>query len=61
MIAMWSRIKGNNLDTKMLTFIITVIVVIVASVVWHKLKVWRKRKQRRHRLKAVHKHMQRMK
>jgi spermidine/putrescine transport system substrate-binding protein len=61
MIAMWSRIKGNNLDTKMLTFIITVIVVIVASVVWHKLKIWRKRKQRRHRLKAVHKHMQRMK
>ena len=61
MIAMWSRIKGNSLDTKMLTFIITVVTVIVASVVWHKLKIWRMRKQRRRRLKAVHKHMQRMK
>jgi spermidine/putrescine transport system substrate-binding protein len=51
MLEMWSRVKGNSLDTKMLTFILTVFAVIIAAIAWHHIKKWRKRKMRRLRLK----------
>ncbi len=61
MIEMWARVKGNNLDTKMLLFIITVFVVIITAVVWHKVKIWQRRKRRRRRLKRVRRKMRKEK
>ncbi len=57
MIEMWARVKGNNLDTKMLMFIITVFAVIIAAYVWHKVKIWQRRKRRSRRLKQVRRKM----
>ena len=51
MLEMWSRVKGNSLDTEMLTFIIVVFTAILAAIAWHHFKKWRKRKMRRLRLK----------
>lgn len=55
MIEMWSRVKGNNLDTKMLTFIISVFVLIILVVVWRRVKKYRMRQRRRHRLQMYNK------
>ena len=55
MIEMWSRVKGNSLDTKMLTFILSVFTLIIVAIVWHKVKIWRKRRQRSRRLKIARK------
>lgn len=55
MIEMWSRVKGNSLDTKMITFILSVFTIIIATIVWHKVKIWRKRRHRSRRLKIARK------
>lgn len=57
MLVMWSRVKGNSLDTEMLTFIIVVFTAIFAAIAWHHFKKWRKRKLRRLRLKEFTKKM----
>ena len=57
MLEMWSRVKGNSLDTEMLTFIIVVFTAIFAAIAWHHFKKWRKRKLRRLRLKEFTKKM----
>ncbi len=54
LIEMWSRVKGNHLNWKMLTFVISVLVVIVALVVIRKLRIARRHSMRRKRLAAQH-------
>ncbi len=53
MLEMWSRVKGNNLNWKMLTFIGVVILFLGSFFVIRKARVWRRRRRRRERLKRI--------
>lgn len=50
MLEMWSRVKGNNLNWKMLTFICTVLFLIVFGIASRKYRKLRRRQLRRERL-----------
>lgn len=53
MLEMWSRVKGNNLDWKMLTFVIAVIALIAYGIAYNKYKRYRRRKKRKKRLETL--------
>ena len=53
MLEMWARVKGDNLDWKMLGFIISVLSFLSAVILFRKLRVWRRRKMRRQRLREM--------
>ncbi|MBO4754858.1 MAG: ABC transporter substrate-binding protein [Bacteroidales bacterium] len=46
MLEMWSHVKGNNLNWKMLTFILIVIALILILLINKKTRQWRKRRRR---------------
>ena len=50
MLEMWSRVKGNNLDWKMLTFILTVFSLLAFAVINRKYRRYHRKKLRRARL-----------
>ena len=54
LIEMWSRVKGNHLNWKMLTFIICVTAAVLTFVIIRKLRIYRRHKMRRKRLAAKH-------
>ena len=54
LIEMWSRVKGNHLNWKMLTFIICVTAVVLTFIIIRKLRIYRRHKMRRRRLAAQH-------
>ena len=54
LIEMWSRVKGNHLNWKMLTFIICVMTVVLTLIIIRKLRIYRRHKMRRQRLAAQH-------
>lgn len=56
LIEMWSRVKGNHLNWKMLTFIICVSAVVLTFIIVRKLRIYRRHKMRRRRLAAQHAH-----
>ena len=53
LIEMWSRVKGNNLNWKMLTLIIIVTATIIAILGWRKWQLHRRRMMRRARLDGM--------
>jgi len=53
MLEMWSRVKGNNLDWKMLTFVIVVISLIAYGITYNKYRKYRRRKKRKKRLESL--------
>ena len=53
LIEMWARVKGNNLNWKMLTFIITVAVSIITFALVRRWRIYRRHKMRRERLNAI--------
>ncbi|MBQ0023284.1 MAG: ABC transporter substrate-binding protein [Prevotellaceae bacterium] len=55
MLEMWSRVKGNNLNWKMLTFVIAVLSIIIYSIIYRKVKRYRRRKNRQKRLQSLKK------
>lgn len=50
MLEMWSRVKGNNLDWKMITFILIVFSLIAFGMINRKYRIYRRRMLRRERL-----------
>ncbi|MBR2105034.1 MAG: hypothetical protein IKM98_05570 [Bacteroidales bacterium] len=56
LIEMWSRVKGNHLNWKMLIFIICVSAVVLTFIIVRKLRIYRRHKMRRRRLAAQHAH-----
>ena len=50
MLEMWSRVKGNNLDWKMITFILTVFALLAFSIINRKYRKYHRKKLRRARL-----------
>lgn len=53
MLEMWSRVKGNNLDWKMLTFVVCVLAAGAAVFFYGKYKRIRRRQRRKARLKKL--------
>lgn len=53
MLEMWSRVKGNNLNWKMLTFILTVLFLIIFGIASRKYRKLRRRQLRRERLSRL--------
>lgn len=53
MLEMWSRVKGNNLDWKMLTFVISVLGISAFIFVYGKYKRMRRRQRRKARLEKL--------
>lgn len=50
MLEMWSRVKGNNLDWKMITFILVVFALLAFFILNRKYRIYRRRAVRRERL-----------
>lgn len=50
MLEMWSRVKGNNLDWKMITFILIVFSLLALGMINRKYRIYRRRAMRRERL-----------
>lgn len=50
MLEMWSRVKGNNLDWKMISFILTVFALLAFSIINRKYRKYHRKKLRRARL-----------
>lgn len=50
MLEMWSRVKGNNLDWKMISFILIVFALLAFVMINRKYRIYRRRKLRRERL-----------
>lgn len=50
MLEMWSRVKGNNLDWKMITFILIVFSLLAFGMINRKYRIYRRRAMRRERL-----------
>ena len=55
MLEMWSRVKGNNLDWKMLTFVLTVLLASATIYAYGKIKRIRRRQRRKARLNKLRK------
>lgn len=55
MLEMWSRVKGNNLNWKMLTFVTSIIAFLIISIVLRKARIYRRRQRRRMRLQNLKK------
>lgn len=54
LIEMWSRVKGNQLNWKMLTFIIIVMSSLLVFIIIRKLRIYRRHQMRKKRLEAQH-------
>ena len=55
MVEMWSRVKGDSLNIRMIVVVVSVIVGFIAVIVSRKLRNYRRRKRRRKRLALIRK------
>ena len=55
MLEMWSRVKGNNLDWRMISFILAVTFLLVFGIAYRRYQKYRRRQLRKQRLAHLHK------